>query len=606
MARTSRVEIPITAQDKATRTIKRVERNLKGFAATTRTVLGGLTGFGSVAGAAGFTMLAKRSIDLGSRLDDVSKKLGVTTDFLQEFGFAAREVGVNTESAEMGLQRFTRRVAEAQNGTGELLPVLNQYNIALKESDGTTRSAEAVLMDYANAVKAAQSPQERLRMAFKAFDSEGAALVSILSNGERGLRDYADRARELGQVLDQDTISQLALAENELERFATSATIQMGKLVGGLRKLRNEMTGAFNEDSFDLVRNFSNALKSAESVKELEAVESQIKETASTLLSVTDSLKKARDEGNVFSMIDSAEMDKVRKLFPDIAYESEKYQLNVIKPIIERLEELLQTADRVRGTLPNMLPEMPVIAEPPADLGQMSRTAEMQKLLGQTYQYAKSLKELSSAYMDRAEAVKAVNGVTDEYLRLLRLAKGAEEELESTLEALKDNATQNFTMMTQASQIFATGLENGLVNAAQNGKTAFGDMAQFILAELQRMLIRAMLFQAFTGLGFTGFAANFAPPPVAGTAAGGGPVKGGRSYIVGERGPEIVTMGGNGFVTPNHQLGGPTFNVDMRGASLEAVQRLEQFVMQVNGSIEQRSVAAVQDRYSRAPSYMRR
>jgi hypothetical protein len=606
MARTSRVEIPITAQDKATRTIKRVERNLKGFAATTRTVLGGLTGFGSVAGAAGFTMLAKRSIDLGSRLDDVSKKLGVTTDFLQEFGFAAREVGVNTESAEMGLQRFTRRVAEAQNGTGELLPVLNQYNIALKESDGTTRSAEAVLMDYANAVKAAQSPQERLRMAFKAFDSEGAALVSILSNGERGLRDYADRARELGQVLDQDTISQLALAENELERFATSATIQMGKLVGGLRKLRNEMTGAFNEDSFDLVRNFSNALKSAESVKELEAVESQIKETASTLLSVTDSLKKARDEGNVFSMIDSAEMDKVRKLFPDIAYESEKYQLNVIKPIIERLEELLQTADRVRGTLPNMLPEMPVIAEPPADLGQMSRTAEMQKLLGQTYQYAKSLKELSSAYMDRAEAVKAVNGVTDEYIRLLRLAKGAEEELESTLEELKDNATQNFTMMTQASQIFATGLENGLVNAAQNGKTAFGDMAQFILAELQRMLIRAMLFQAFTGLGFTGFAANFAPPPVAGTAAGGGPVKGGRSYIVGERGPEIVTMGGNGFVTPNHQLGGPTFNVDMRGASLEAVQRLEQFVMQVNGSIEQRSVAAVQDRYSRAPSYMRR
>jgi hypothetical protein len=366
------------------------------------------------------------------------------------------------------------------------------------------------------------------------------------------------------------------------------------------------MTGAFNEDSFDLVRNFSNALKSAESVKELEAVESQIKETASTLLSVTDSLKKARDEGNVFSMIDSAEMDKVRKLFPDIAYESEKYQLNVIKPIIERLEELLQTADRVRGTLPNMLPEMPVIAEPPADLGQMSRTAEMQKLLGQTYQYAKSLKELSSAYMDRAEAVKAVNGVTDEYLRLLRLAKGAEEELESTLEALKDNATQNFTMMTQASQIFATGLENGLVNAAQNGKTAFGDMAQFILAELQRLLIRAMLFQAFTGLGFTGFAANFAPPSSPTPRAGGGPVKGGRSYIVGERGPEIVTMGGNGNVTPNSALGGPTFNVDMRGASLEAVQRLEQFVMQVNGSIEQRSVAAVQDRYSRAPSYMRR
>lgn len=38
--------------------------------------------------------------------------------------------------------------------------------------------------------------------------------------------------------------------------------------------------------------------------------------------------------------------------------------------------------------------------------------------------------------------------------------------------------------------------------------------------------------------------------------ADGGPVKAGRSYLVGERGREIVTMGGNGHVTPNHELGG--------------------------------------------------
>jgi hypothetical protein len=188
------------------------------------------------------------------------------------------------------------------------------------------------------------------------------------------------------------------------------------------------------------------------------------------------------------------------------------------------------------------------------------------------------------------------------------------EGVKTASEKTKDEVTNNLFDMASAADIFATGLENGLVNAAAQGKSAFGDMAQFILAELQRMLIRAMLFQAFTGLGgalsksmpnvgagFTSFGERFG-----GGRAAGGPVMGGRSYMVGERGPEIVTMGANGFVTPNHKLGGPTFNVDMRGASLEAVQRLEQIVMQVNGSIEQRSVAAVQDRFSRAPSYMRR
>lgn len=36
----------------------------------------------------------------------------------------------------------------------------------------------------------------------------------------------------------------------------------------------------------------------------------------------------------------------------------------------------------------------------------------------------------------------------------------------------------------------------------------------------------------------------------------GGPVARGASYLVGERGPELLTMGGNGFVTPNNRLGG--------------------------------------------------
>jgi len=46
------------------------------------------------------------------------------------------------------------------------------------------------------------------------------------------------------------------------------------------------------------------------------------------------------------------------------------------------------------------------------------------------------------------------------------------------------------------------------------------------------------------GVGMTGYRAL------------GGPVAKGGSYIVGERGPELLTMGGNGFVTPNNKLGG--------------------------------------------------
>lgn len=40
-----------------------------------------------------------------------------------------------------------------------------------------------------------------------------------------------------------------------------------------------------------------------------------------------------------------------------------------------------------------------------------------------------------------------------------------------------------------------------------------------------------------------------------GLLASGGPAKAGKSYIVGEQGPEMFTPSVSGMVTPNHALG---------------------------------------------------
>ena len=59
---------------------------------------------------------------------------------------------------------------------------------------------------------------------------------------------------------------------------------------------------------------------------------------------------------------------------------------------------------------------------------------------------------------------------------------------------------------------------------------------------------------------------------VVGERAGGGSVKGGSQYLVGERGPELFTPGVSGMVTPNHALGGSTnivVNVDASGSNVE-------------------------------------
>ena len=57
-----------------------------------------------------------------------------------------------------------------------------------------------------------------------------------------------------------------------------------------------------------------------------------------------------------------------------------------------------------------------------------------------------------------------------------------------------------------------------------------------------------------------------------GLLANGGPAKAGKSYIVGEQGPELFTPGVSGMVSPNSSLGGSTnivVNVDASGSNVE-------------------------------------
>ena len=63
-------------------------------------------------------------------------------------------------------------------------------------------------------------------------------------------------------------------------------------------------------------------------------------------------------------------------------------------------------------------------------------------------------------------------------------------------------------------------------------------------------ILGAAAFAGIVGLGVSSAASS-----LQGRALGG-QVRGGESYIVGERGPEVLTMGGSGRITPNEALKG--------------------------------------------------
>jgi hypothetical protein len=68
---------------------------------------------------------------------------------------------------------------------------------------------------------------------------------------------------------------------------------------------------------------------------------------------------------------------------------------------------------------------------------------------------------------------------------------------------------------------------------------------------------------------------------ISGTRASGGPVMGGGTYLVGERGPELFTPGASGSITPNNAMGGGGITVNVNGGDPNSIVRaLQQYVRQ--------------------------
>ena len=114
----------------------------------------------------------------------------------------------------------------------------------------------------------------------------------------------------------------------------------------------------------------------------------------------------------------------------------------------------------------------------------------------------------------------------------------------------------------------ASSIETGIVDALEgaiNGTKTLGDVARSVFAQIQRSLIQFGV-NAFLG-GLPGGLGKFFSGK-----ANGGPVSAGKSYMVGERGPEMFVPNTGGRIVPNSDMGSSTnvvVNVDASGSAVE-------------------------------------
>ena len=171
----------------------------------------------------------------------------------------------------------------------------------------------------------------------------------------------------------------------------------------------------------------------------------------------------------------------------------------------------------------------------------------------------------------------------------------AYDQQQQAMDAIKDRTKQ-------VAEVISSSMENAMmsmVDGTMSVKNAFKSMAAAIIKDLYRIFVVKKITGMITGA-IEGYM-NPTAPAIAGTRAMGGPVTGGKAYMVGERGPEMIVPQRNGNVVPNNQVGGGGVTIIQNNTFGNGVSRAE--IQGMLPKIVEASKAAVLDARRRGGSY---
>jgi len=131
-------------------------------------------------------------------------------------------------------------------------------------------------------------------------------------------------------------------------------------------------------------------------------------------------------------------------------------------------------------------------------------------------------------------------------------------------EEWRDSGLSAQQMVVHAMQNASDSMTDSFMEFIETGKFNFSDFISSMLKDIARLVFQQSVANPFAQAISSGIGGVFGGPKAA-----GGPVSGGTTYLVGEKGPELFTPGRSGGITPNNQLGSPnqapvniTFRVD--------------------------------------------
>ena len=175
--------------------------------ATTATggLTSGVSGLGSMLsslapalGVAAVAAFAKSALDGAGAINDLSERLGVSTDTVQRWKYAAEQTGATIEDVTGGMAHLSKAVTEGSPAAAEAFG-----RIGLSIDQVRSMKPDELMNTVADAIGKIPDPTQRAAVAMELLGRGGTTLLPAMVEGFTELGDQAERT---GNVMSEGTI----------------------------------------------------------------------------------------------------------------------------------------------------------------------------------------------------------------------------------------------------------------------------------------------------------------------------------------------------------------------------------------------------------------
>lgn len=160
-------------------------------------------------------------------IDDLQDITGESADAMSRLKYAFNSWGVSDDQMEASLKKLSKAV-------GSNSDLFDKYGIAIKDAQGNTLPMSDIVANAADVFQNMPDGIEKSDLAMKLFGKSGTDMLDVLNGGSEGLKALGDEAEKFGVVVgDKDVAAAQANAKANRQMHAAweGFQLQLGKVL---------------------------------------------------------------------------------------------------------------------------------------------------------------------------------------------------------------------------------------------------------------------------------------------------------------------------------------------------------------------------------------